>query len=342
MNPLPMRPPHHFHCARRAIGLIVLLAASAAWSQATGGLLSGSVITPSGQNAAHAKVTAKNLATGQSFTVVSNLLGVYQFPAVPPGWYQVIAEAAGLRTPTVKIQLVTGVRSTLNLALSGQAKAPAPHNPAPGLSLQSLGFKPNQIRGSLSEQARLNKRTRMLQIHQKLGLLTTIPLIATVIAGGWAKPHRYRLSNGQFAPLPTGSTSGRNIHLALGVVTTGMYFTTAYYAIFAPKIQGQKKKGPILWHEGLAWIHGTGMILTPILGAMAYQQLNRGERVHGIAKLHGAVAVTTLGAYVAALLVVARPHWLAEITRAPHRVFAWLHAGMQPAPPRVQTTLFTP
>jgi hypothetical protein len=46
------------------------------------------------------------------------------------------------------------------------------------------------------------------------------------------------------------------------------------------------------------------MILTPILGAMAYSQKSNGEKVHGIASAHGAVGVVTAGAYGAALLSV--------------------------------------
>jgi hypothetical protein len=46
------------------------------------------------------------------------------------------------------------------------------------------------------------------------------------------------------------------------------------------------------------------MILTPILGALAYQQKNNGEHVHGLAAAHGPVAIVTAGAFGAALLSV--------------------------------------
>ena len=46
------------------------------------------------------------------------------------------------------------------------------------------------------------------------------------------------------------------------------------------------------------------MILTPILGAMAYSQKSNGEKVHGIASAHGPVAIVTAGAFGAALLSV--------------------------------------
>ena len=63
---------------------------------------------------------------------------------------------------------------------------------------------------------------------------------------------------------------------------------SAYYAIRAPKIPGTQTRGPIRLHKALAWIHGPGMILTPILGAIAFDQKSNGEKVHGIASAHGA------------------------------------------------------
>jgi hypothetical protein len=46
------------------------------------------------------------------------------------------------------------------------------------------------------------------------------------------------------------------------------------------------------------------MILTPVLGALAFEQKSRGERVHGIASAHGAVAIITAGAYGLAIASV--------------------------------------
>lgn len=161
-------------------------------------------------------------------------------------------------------------------------------------SLKDLGFPSSAIQGSSKEQELLNKRSHMLQIHQKLGLLTTIPMIATVFTGPGAKGHH---------GLP-GSPTGREVHMGLGILTTGMYFSSAYFAIRAPKIPETKSYGLIRLHKAMAWIHGPGMILTPILGAIAYSQISRGERVHGIAKYHSWVAYTTVGAYGVAILSV--------------------------------------
>lgn len=170
-----------------------------------------------------------------------------------------------------------------------QAK-PQSNNQGPP-SVNDLGFPTEQMKPNPQEQARLDKRSRMLKTHQRLGLITTAPLIATVITGGMAGGRKT-------------SSTNRDLHAALGSATAGLYFTTAYFAILAPKIAGTPARGPIRLHKALAWIHGPGMILTPILGEMAFEQKSRGERVHGIASAHGAVAVVTAGAYGLAILAV--------------------------------------
>jgi len=72
-------------------------------------------------------------------------------------------------------------------------------------------------------------------------------------------------------------------------------------------VPGTEQKGAIRWHEALIWIHGPGMVLTPILGAMALSQQDNGQKVHGIAAAHSAVAVTTFAAYGASIVAVSWP-----------------------------------
>lgn len=163
-------------------------------------------------------------------------------------------------------------------------------------SLGDLGLTPDQVQGNAQAQALLDRRTHMLKVHQRLGLLTTIPLAAAIFS-----------SAGAPCKINCGNTAGADFHAALGSVAVGMYGATAYYAIAAPRIPGTKKKGAILWHEGLAWIHGPGFVLTPILGAMALNQQNNGQKVHGIASAHSAVAITTAAAYGASIVAVSWP-----------------------------------
>jgi len=158
-------------------------------------------------------------------------------------------------------------------------------------SLEDLGFSAAQAQGDAKQQALLDKRTHMLKIHQRLGLIAAIPITASVItsvgAGG-----------------KDTSKASRDLHAALGGLAGDLYFMSAYYAIRAPRVPGTETRGPIRFHKAMAWIHGPGMIATPILGILAFDQKNKGEKVHGIAQAHGPVAFVTAGAFGAALLSV--------------------------------------
>jgi hypothetical protein len=196
-----------------------------------------------------------------------------------PGEYELSVSAEGYSTNTAKVTVAAGTGQTSNVTLAGV------------LSLQDLGISPDQAQGTAADQARLNKRSHMLMLHQRLGLIAAVPLIATVAtsfgAGGRST-----------------STADRWTHLALGSATGDLYFMSAYFAIRAPRVPGTNSRGQIRVHKALAWIHGPGMILTPILGAIAFDQKSKGEKVHGIASAHGAVAIVTAAAYGASIVSV--------------------------------------
>jgi hypothetical protein len=249
-------------------------------AQVPGATLSGTISDPSGAVIPNAKISIKSLATDQLVAETqADLAGLYKVQSLMSGDYEISASAEGFITNVAKVTITAEPRQTLDLNL-GKV-----------ISLGDLGFSPGQTKGNDVDQARLDKRSHMLMIHQRLGLVTAVPLVATCVTG-------------IFAGGRSTSSTGRDVHIALGSLTAGMYFTTAYYAIFAPKIQGTHTRGPIRLHKALEWIHGPGMILTPILGAMAYDQRSRGEKVHGIASAHGAVAIVTAAAYGASILAV--------------------------------------
>jgi hypothetical protein len=248
-------------------------------AQAAAGTVSGTITNAAGAGVANAAVSVKNAATGQTAETHTDDAGHYNLANLAPGDYELDVAAEGYSTNTANVTIAAGAPATADMTLRG------------ALSLGDLGFSPSQTQGSAADQARLDKRSHMLKIHQRLGLMAAVPMVAslaTSFGAGGRKP----------------TNTDRWVHMGLGSATADLYFTSAYFAIRAPKIPGTATRGQIRLHKVLAWIHGPGMILTPILGGIAFEQKSDGQRVHGIASAHGPVAIVTTAAYIAAILSV--------------------------------------
>ena len=269
-------------------------------AQNSGAKLSGVVSDSAGSPVAGARISVSNVFTGQAVKTRTDASGRYSVSRLGPGNYEVKAVAEGFPTSQSNVAIAAGAAQTLNLQLEGTSgNSSAQSNGAAQSggtepSLSSLGFPSSEVEGNAAEQARLTRRTHMLQIHQKLGMVTVAAMVAALATSAGAKGHH---------GLP-GSPGGRNLHMAMGVTTAGLYAATAYFALAAPRMPGVRVRGPIRLHEAMAWIHGPGMVLTAVLGAMAYSQLSNGERVHGIAKYHGAAAIVTTAALGTAVMAV--------------------------------------
>lgn len=288
-------------CSASLILILSAPPAARAQSQPDSGSVSGTVADVSGKPVAHAKLTLKNAAGQQAGTTESDSAGKYAFPGVKAGEYDVTVLAQGFAAKTMHV-IVTDTQGLLDISLAAQSSTGAapssPHAP----SLSDLGFSNEQTQGDPKLQALLKRRTEMLRTHQRLGLITTIPMVAALFTGGEAKLER-----------EGGSTTRRvndgnlDLHFALGATTGALYGLTASYAIRAPRVPGTHKHGAIQFHEALAWVHGPGMVATGLLGIMAWKQENSGEKVHGLASAHSPVAIATTIAYGTSMIAVSWP-----------------------------------
>jgi hypothetical protein len=186
---------------------------------------------------------------------------------------------------TKLVSLLTGL--LLALCATAHADFQLANNDKP-LSLEDLGFKKADTQADLELQQTLERRTSMLHTHQVLGLITAVPMVAQLFLAQDVNHNATR----------------RNIHMGVGIATAGLYGATASFAIFAPKPAGIEDTGATKIHRALAWVHGPLMIITPILGGLAYSQVSKGERVHGVASLHGASALVLTISYLASMAVM--------------------------------------
>jgi hypothetical protein len=268
---------------------ILVLSCAAACAETSTAQFKGTVKESSGLPLAGAEVKVTETATAAVRTMVTGADGEFFFVGLRFGTYTLEISKPGFEMFVQSgVLLSEDATVTLDAALKQQT-TPSSGTTVP--SLGDLGFSPVEAQGSAQDQARLDRRSHMLKTHQRLGLITLAPMLATFVSSAGAAGRH-------------GTVSGRELHAALGATSAGLYWTTASFAIFAPKPPGITTRGTIRVHKALAWIHGPGMILTPVLGAMAFNQLNRGERVHGIASAHSAVAWVTGAAYASAILSV--------------------------------------
>src|SRR5260370_41808187 len=84
---------------RSVRNVIFLLGAisTTAYSQTAAGSISGSVRDPSTAAVVGSKITLTNVGNNESRSIVSNSLGYYSFPLLPPAIYRLEAESAGFK-----------------------------------------------------------------------------------------------------------------------------------------------------------------------------------------------------------------------------------------------------
>jgi len=160
------------------------------------------------------------------------------------------------------------------------------------LNLDDLGFSANETKKDEKYQSLLNRRTKMLKVHQMLGLATGVAMALSLSKAGGA---------GGKTP---DSKDQREDHEKLGIATGVLYFTAAGFSIFAPEVPGAKQSGRTKIHKWLAFVHFPAMVGTMILGISDKKKLDRGEDASG---LKPAFASTAAVAFFTSLAVMVIP-----------------------------------
>jgi outer membrane receptor protein involved in Fe transport len=107
--------------SRWAAALLLCAAAFTfpALAQTNKGTIAGTVTDPNGAAVKDAKVTATNVATGESREATTGDEGTYALPALDPGVYKVTVEASGFSQSVVEqVKLDTASRQSLDIALT--------------------------------------------------------------------------------------------------------------------------------------------------------------------------------------------------------------------------------
>jgi hypothetical protein len=81
-----------------AIPLILLLLQPVAIAQEVSASLTGEITDPTGAAVVNANVTARDVNRGVTYPTQTNTAGVYFFPRIPPGNYELRVESPGFRT----------------------------------------------------------------------------------------------------------------------------------------------------------------------------------------------------------------------------------------------------
>lgn len=129
--------------------LLALIPAGSLLAQITG-QLRGTVSDASGGSVANAKITVKDLETGQLRDQTTNSQGEFAFDLLQVGSYEVRAEATGFSVAVANAPVRTGETATLNIKLEiGQITQSVEVNTA----LQQLDTENAQLQNSVSGQS---------------------------------------------------------------------------------------------------------------------------------------------------------------------------------------------
>jgi hypothetical protein len=150
----------HFRYTCTFVLLALLLAGAYAYAQTATGDIVGKVTDAQGAVIVKAKVTATETATGLVRTGSTNAEGFYEFVLLPPGKYEVTAEAPSMAKGVIRLELLVGTQRTVNLVLqpAGAATTVEVSGEAPAIETTSSDLKANVDPRQMADMP-LNGRT---------------------------------------------------------------------------------------------------------------------------------------------------------------------------------------
>lgn len=130
----------------------------------------------------------------------------------------------------------------------------------------------------------MHRRASLLRTHRAFGIAAWSSLVVTEALGTILAINRPTwFGDGACASDPSafgcGSSLLGTLHEASSFLTTGLYTTAGILAIAAPdpdnaSVGDDRAASTLRLHKALAWVHGAGMILMPILGIIGARVSN--------------------------------------------------------------------
>ncbi|MGD1043815.1 MAG: hypothetical protein ABR936_00655 [Bacteroidota bacterium] len=144
-----------------------------------------------------------------------------------------------------------------------------------------------------SRKSELKLRRTMLVAHETSGFLT-LGLMATTVVYG------QKVINQINDKHP--SLSLRRTHIGFADATIATYSLTALLSLLSPPpVIRRDEMSTLSYHRALAWVHVTGIIITPIIAALAKR---RGASYESILRIHQVSGYITTTAFAASMIVI--------------------------------------
>lgn len=151
----------------------------------------------------------------------------------------------------------------------------------------------------------LRRRASLLRTHRAFGIAAWSSLVVTEALGTVLAINRPTwFGDGACLSDPNAFGCGSSVlgalHLTSSFVTTGLYATAGILAIAAPDpdnaaVGDDRAASTLRLHKALAWVHGAGMILMPILGIIG-ARVSDPDVGRAFRTVHAGVGYATLGA----------------------------------------------